>query len=362
VTKDEERGREPCLTDLRRKRPGPDRCGRQLSGEDRLSGLHQKATGNRRYWLGQYWAGLGLILAACCLLSIISTFARLAYQSGATPTTLLWLRFSSFTIVIGGLLILRGRRLRLTPKQIIGTGVMALGMLMNSVGYLGSVAYISIGLSVVLFYTFPLITVGLSAAIGAEKPSFLKLLCVLGAFGGVLLASYNAIGGRFDWMGVILILIGALGFALAIVYGNAKMQGIAPLTMNLWMNVWMVVVMSGAIFLIPTTQHVLGAFTWPTGGLAWFGTVAATGCYILGFSCFFAAVQLLPPSQTGIMMNLEPIIATTSAMLVLGEKTQPLQWLGMAVIIVALAAASVLGARWSARTEATEAETVPQKA
>ncbi|HVJ40700.1 MAG TPA: DMT family transporter [Dongiaceae bacterium] len=313
-----------------------------------------QTAGRRRYWLG-----LGLILIACCLLSIISTFARLAYQSGATPTTLLWLRFSSFTVVIGALLILRRRRLRLTARQLLGTAVMAVGMLMNSVGYLGSVAYISIGLSVVLFYTFPLITVALSALIGAEKPSFIKILCVAGAFCGVLLASANAIGGTFDWRGVALILIGALGFAGAIVYGNARMQGVAPLTMNLWMNLWMVAVMSGAIFLVPGTQAVLGAFTWPTGALAWFGTAAATGCYILGFSCFFAAVQMLPPSQTGIMMNLEPIIATTSAMLVLGEKTQPLQWLGMAVIIVSLGAASVLGARRSADRQPAEA--VPQE-
>jgi len=322
-------------------------------GEARLGGISQ-AAGNRRYWLG-----LGLILIACCLLSIISTFARLAYESGATPTTLLWLRFSSFTVVIGGLLILRRRQLRLTRKQLLGTAVMAVGMLMNSIGYLGSVAYISIGLSVVLFYTFPLITVGLSALIGAEKPSLIKCLCVFGAFGGVLLASVNAIGGRFDWLGVVLILIGALGFALAIVYGNARMQGVPPLTMNLWMNVWMVTVMSGAIFLIPATQQVLGAFIWPTGPLAWFGTAAATGCYILGFSCFFAAVQLLPPSQTGIMMNLEPIIATTSAMLVLGETTVPLQWLGMALIILSLGAASVLGARRGAAREPAEA--VPQE-
>lgn len=327
-------------------------------GEDHLSGLHETAAGRRRYWLG-----LGLILAACCLLSIISTFARLAYESGATPTTLLWLRFSSFTAVIGTLLILRRQRLRLTPKQLLGTGVMALGMMMNSVGYLGSVAYISIGLSIVLFYTFPLITVALSALIGAERPSMVKCLCVLGAFAGVALASAHAIGGTFDWRGIILILIGALGFALAIVYGNARMQGVPPLTMNLWMNVWMVVAMSLAILLLPMTQQVLGAFTWPKGGLAWFGTAAATGCYILGFSCFFAAVQLLPPSQTGIMMNLEPIIATTSAMLVLGEPTVPMQWLGMAVIILSLGAASVLGARRSMGTEtAAEAEVVAERA
>lgn len=309
-----------------------------------MSGLHQPAM--RR----QYWLGLALVLAACCLLSIISTFARLAYQSGATPTTLLWLRFTSFTLVVGAMLILRRRRLRLTGRQLIGTGVMAIGMLMNSIGYLGSVAYISIGLSVVLFYTFPIITMLLSVAIGAERPSVIKIVCLVSAFGGVMLASYHGIVGPLDERGVILILIGAIGFASAIVFGNRAMQGVPSLTMNLWMNVWMSLVMSLAIFspaLQQITQQVLGAFIWPSGGQAWFGTIAATACYILGFSCFFAAVQLLPPSQTGIMMNLEPIIATATAMLVLGERTVPQQWLGMAIIILALGAASTLGARSS---------------
>jgi drug/metabolite transporter (DMT)-like permease len=309
-------------------------------GEVELSGSHQPAA--RR----QYWLGLVLILTACCLLSIISTFARLAYQSGATPTTLLWLRFTGFTAVVGCLLIIRRAKLRLTGPQLIGTGIMAIGMLMNSAGYLGSVAYIKIGLSIVLFYTFPIMTMLLSAATGAERPSLGKILCLLTAFGGVLLASYNAIGTSFDWRGVVLILIGALGLAIAIVYGNGPMRPVPPLTMNLWMNIWLSIFMSGAIFL-PVTSQFLGAFVWPSGGLAWFGAIAATTCYIVGFSCFFAAVQLLPPSQTSIMMNLEPIIATTSAMLVLGEATVPLQWVGMLIIILALGAASLLGARRS---------------
>lgn len=312
---------------------GPHLRGRQILTSDPL-------TASRRH----YWVGLGLILLACVLLSIISTFARLAYESGATPTTLLWLRFLGFIAVIGGYHFIRRRPVRLAAHYLWGTGIMALGMLMNSVGYLGSVAYIKIGLSVVLFYTFPIVTLILSTAIKAERPTPAKILCLLAAFGGVMLASYRNIGDAFDWRGVALILMGALGFAIAIVFGNRAMRGGSPLTMNLWMNVWMVLAMT-ALMSIPAVQQVLGRFTWPTGATAWFGTVAATGCYILGFSCFFAAVQLLPPSQTGIMMNLEPLIATAAAMLVLGEPVYREQWLGMVIILVALALSSLLGAR-----------------
>jgi drug/metabolite transporter (DMT)-like permease len=279
-------------------------------------------------------------------LSVISTFARLAYASGATPSTLLWLRFSSFVVVIGTMLVWRRRNLRLSRMQLLGTGVMAIGMLMNSVGYLGSVAYIKVGLSVVLFYTFPIMTMVMAVVSGAERPSLGKVACLLAAFGGVVLASYHQIGDTFDWRGIGLILMGALGFAGAIVFGSGPMKRVPPLTMNLWMNIWMAIIMSGAIFL-PAATGLLGSFTWPIGGQAWFGTIAATGCYILGFSCFFAAVQLLPPSQTGIMMNLEPLIATTSAMLVLHEPTSVEQWAGMLVIILALGVASLIGSRAS---------------
>ncbi len=247
-------------------------------------------------------------------------------------------------MVIGAYHLLRRRPLRLAPHYLWGTGIMALGMLMNSIGYLGSVAYIKVGLSVVLFYTFPIITLILSVAIGAERPTPVKVICLLAAFGGVMLASYRNIGDAFDWRGVGLIAIGAIGFAIAIVFGNRAMRGGSPLTMNLWMNVWMALVMT-VLVALPPVREVLGAFAWPVGGSAWFGALAATGCYILGFSCFFAAVQLLPPSQTGIMMNLEPLIATAAAMLVLGEPVYREQWLGMLIIIVALALSSLLGAR-----------------
>jgi drug/metabolite transporter (DMT)-like permease len=295
----------------------------------------------------QYWAGLCLVLLACVSLSIISTFAKLAYESGATPTTLVWMRFVSFVVVIGAFHLVRQRRLRLTTRQLWGAGIMAIGMLMNSVGYLGSVAYITIGLQVVLFYTFPIITMLLSLAIRSEKPSWTKTACMLGAFGGVVLASYQSIGSAFDWRGVTLVLTGAAGLAIAVVSGNRAMRSASPLTMNLWMNVWMVLIFSGMIALpgIGTGMaSLLGDFVLPTGGLAWFGAIAASACYIVGFSTFFLAVQLLPPSQTGIMMNLEPFIATTSAMLILHEPTHPTQWIGMSVILIALALSSLLGA------------------
>ena len=315
---------------------GRSSAGRQILTTDQISASRRR-----------YWAGLCLVLLACALLSIISTFARLAYESGATPTTLLWLRFVSFIAVVGAYYLCRRRSLMLHRRYLASSGIMALGMLMNSIGYLGSVAYIKIGLSIVLFYTFPIMTLILSAAIRVERPTPAKILCLLAAFGGVLLASYHNIGSAFDWRGVALILVGAIGFAVAIVFGNRGMRGASPLTMNFWMNVWMAFVMSG-LMTLPAATAMLGAFVWPTGATAWFGTVAATGCYILGFSCFFAAVQLLPPSQTGIMMNLEPLIATTAAMLVLGETTYREQWVGMGIIVIALACSSLFAARQTA--------------
>ncbi|TXH35616.1 MAG: DMT family transporter [Rhodospirillaceae bacterium] len=291
----------------------------------------------------QYWTGLCLVLLACASLSIISTFAKLAYESGATPTTLVWMRFVSFAVVIGAYHLIRQRRLRLTTRQLGGAGIMAIGMLMNSIGYLGSVAYITVGLQVVLFYTFPIITMLLSLAIRSEKPSWTKIVCMFTAFGGVVLASSQSIGSAFDWRGVGLVLTGATGLAIAVVSGNRAMRGASPLTMNLWMNVWMALIFSGMIAL-PGIGSLLGDFVLPVGGLAWFGAIAASACYILGFSTFFIAVQLLPPSQTGITMNLEPFIATTSAMVILHEPTHPTQWIGMSVILAALGLSSVLGA------------------
>ena len=206
--------------------------------------------------------------------SLITTFCKVAYQAGATPLALAWVRFAAFILLIGCYQLARRRPFRLPRRNLIASLPMAVGMMMMSIGYLSSVVYIKVSLAVVLLYSFPLMVGVLATVSGRERIQPVRALALVVAFAGLTLA------------------VGLEG-----------------------------------------------------GALGWIGLGGATLCYVLGFVLLFAAMKLLPPSQTAVMMNIEPIVSITAATLLLGEVTRPVQWIGILIMLAALCFSALRGAR-----------------
>src|SRR3546814_1401767 len=48
-----------------------------------------------------FWLGTALIVLSACCFGLITTLSRIAYDSGGTPNTQVFLRFVAFVILIG---------------------------------------------------------------------------------------------------------------------------------------------------------------------------------------------------------------------------------------------------------------------
>ena len=174
-----------------------------------------------------HWAALGLLLVGTIFVSLITTFASLAYQGGATPMLLVWSRFTALALTLAVILRLGGISFRLPQRNFRATFWIAICLMMMSVGYLSSVAYIKVSLAVILLYTYPLMVAVFAALSGRERLNPLKALLLLTAFIGLVIAlgrdlglSIDAGGIAFDpglisldWRGAALALIAALGVA-----------------------------------------------------------------------------------------------------------------------------------------------------
>ncbi len=278
-----------------------------------------------------------LIAVSAVFFSLITTFGKLAYQAGATPLALTWIRFAAFVVLVGAIQLILRRPFRLPRRNLVATLPMAVGMMMMSVGYLSSVVYIKVSLAVVLLYSFPLMVGFLAAVSGRERIRPAKALALLVAFAGLVMA-IGLEGGTLDWRGVALALIAALGVAGTMTFGGPYLDGVDSLTVNVWTNVWMLIAMTAWL-------AAFGGAELPAGTEGWIGLCGATLCYIVGFVLLFAAMKLLPPSQTAVMMNIEPIVSISAATLVLGEATSALQWLGVAIMLAALTFSALSGVR-----------------
>ena len=279
--------------------------------------------------------GLGITLLAAFFVSLVTTFARIAYDSGSNPATLVFLRSACMMLVMGGLQLAARRSLVLPRRTIpitIGLGICIFGM---SFGYLSSVFYISVSLAVLLLYTYPLMVGIASPLLGRERMTWIKALCLVGAFAGLVVASSKGIGS-LDWRGIVFALTAAASIAVIALFGGQAMSRAHPFVMNAWMNLW--IVLAVGLYLA-----VSGGPHFPQTTVGWLATLAVCLCYTLGISFLFLGLMLISPAQSALTMNLEPLFSTSAAILLLHEAVAPRQWIGMAMLLIFLGVSTLAG-------------------
>ncbi len=225
-----------------------------------------------------HWGALGLLFVGTIFVSLITTFASLAYQGGATPMLLVWSRFTALMIVLG--LILKAARVsfKLPKRNMRATLWIALCLMAMSVGYLSSVAYIKVSLAVILLYTYPLLVAVFAALSGRERISPLRALLLVTAFLGLVIALGQDIGLQLDlggiafdagqmtldWRGAAFALIASLGVAAFVTWGGAYLDDVDSRVVNFWAQLWM-------IGLATVYVTIVGGVFLPETGLGWLG-------------------------------------------------------------------------------------------
>jgi drug/metabolite transporter (DMT)-like permease len=79
--------------------------------------------------------------------------------------------------------------------------------------------------------------------------------------------------------------------------------------------------------------------------LAPYAVAMTIGGYVFGFALQFLALVRIPAVAAGIVYCAEPVVAALSSTLILGEALSPIQLLGGGLVIAAIIANVLLGAR-----------------
>jgi drug/metabolite transporter (DMT)-like permease len=277
----------------------------------------------RAFWLGT----LAAILTPTFFGSI-TTLSKLAYDSGTTAQSLVLARCVIFVIVIGMLIKATRRPTILSASGLRGSLWIAASTAIMSLGYLGSVAYIPVTLSAIIFFTFPLLVALLAALSGRERLSLAKAAALLVAFGGLVLA----LGPHFDSLdirGILCSAVAGTAMAVTIAFSGPVLQRHDPLTMNVYINLWMMLA-------VAVVFYFAGGLAWPTtvgGYAAAFGVCAL---YVLAFTCWLLSLRLISPVRVASLFNLEPLITIAVAYVVLDERLSAAQSVGVVLVLGAI--------------------------
>ena len=287
----------------------------------------------------------GYFYVAGCAFSfgLITTIAKLTYDEGASPQTVVFFRILAGSLMMGvwsvvshrkklKKIILKSPRFSNLPFAflVFVIGFCIAGM---SLGYLSSVKYIPVSLSVLLFFTFPFWVLILNYFIDGVVVSRLNFLSFVLAFFGLAIClgpSWEVL----DWRGIALVLGGALCSA-GMIIGASKATKLVSMTDLVFLSNTVGVIFVGLLL------YLTDSFSLSHTIDGWSGIAVICILFIIGQLSLFAATKSIGSTQTSLILNIEPLVSIGAAIFLLGENLLFSQSLGVAVILLALILPSV---------------------
>jgi drug/metabolite transporter (DMT)-like permease len=282
------------------------------------------------------------LLAALCY-GCVPTFARLAFEYGAPVLHTVVLRTLAVIVVMGAVALLARQSFRIPAEARFGFLLQFLATGGVSIFYLISVQYIPVALSVIIFFTFPVIILLVSPLVEGTAPNLVRLAIGLAAFGGLAIAA----GPQFetlDLRGIVFAFMGAACCALQFFAGRMSSRFMEPAAYAALVHVVVIPVILIASYLMtgPGFVYLGGA------GLPWSGYLAGLAMslgYVIAFFFHMSSLRHARPATVAPFFNLEPVIGTLAAIFILGEVPAANHYLGGAIVLAALFACAMLEAR-----------------
>ncbi len=273
---------------------------------------------------------LGPGVLAAVSFGISDIFTKLALLAGMDALTLAAYRGVVGTLfVVAWLRVAPPRQVHTARQRLIALGI---GLLLAANLYLLFVAIrlVAVPIAILSYFVYPLLTGIVGAAIGLERlPLVSAAAAVVALLGLALMLGTDT--AHLAWLGVGLA-IGAACCRVAtlLVTRAALSQADSRLT------TWYTMLSSTAALLAVSVT--LGPPTLPQTGIGWVGFFGVCVCSTTSILALFASTIRIGAFRTALIMNLEPVVSTLLSIVVLDEVLTPLQFLGGAIMVLALCA------------------------
>lgn len=230
------------------------------------------------------------------------------------------------------------RRDRL-PAMALGIGQFALLIALLNFG-LQSVPAAPAAL---IFASFPLLALGVAAALGHERLTARKLVAVALTLGGVAVALGSGVAARGAWWGELAVLASALTGAVCSVLYRPYLRRHPLLPLTVWA--------------LGAAVASLAAGAWIEGGFARLPQISVSGWIVLGavgassgvgYWLWLWALRHADASRVTLYLALSPLTALALGAAVLGEPVPARLWLALALVGAGL---------WATRTPGAPAAT-----
>ena len=293
-------------------------------------------------------------LAAICGSALVGTMPMLAlrlYAGGIGATSMLFWRYGIALILMGGVAAAMGLDLRREWR----TGGWRIALVGASLGaaqtlcFWESIKTLETSVAVLLFYTYPVVTLAIDRVVFKRPVRPVALACVaIILFGAGLITAPGLRAGMFDLRGLAWALPSPLFYSLYLALNARLLRRHPPLVGAGFLYI-------GMGFTFGIAALILGLDVPATSGTWLLLLVVAIGPSALTTTLFSYAVPRLGASSYAIIANVELVTVVAIGMLVLGETVTPGRLAGAALIVTGIVTHGLSKARTHSPTSALRA-------
>lgn len=262
---------------------------------------------------------------------LIPLFTVPLLAGGMPFMSVLTYRFVFATLFLALLLLVRRKSFALRRHDVLPLVLLALFYIMSSLFLIWGYTFMSSGIATTLHFMYPVITTVIMMFFFHERKSPWRIGAVLTAIAGVYFLSNDATGGSFDWVGVLVVLASAVGYALYLVaIGQMKQLEVRGIRLTFFVFLF-------STLLLLAGMACFGHMT-PIGS-----TTDLTNLLLLAFVptvvsniSLVEAIKRIGSTLTSVLGAMEPVTAVIIGILVFSEPlTLPIT-IGILLIISAV--------------------------
>ncbi len=268
-------------------------------------------------------------------------FAKPLYNDGMNPDSVLLFRYLFAVLVMALMMLYNGWKRhnmaqtfqvsRHNIPQLILLGFM---MALSSLTLFSSYNYIPVGIASTLLFVYPILTALIMTLCFHERLSWLVVLCLFIACGGITLlcpmeGGTITLSGDF-LIGFLIVMLSGLAYAIYLVGLNkTRLRNVASMPVTFYVLIFGTFLFVGRLFFAPLTV--------PEHPIMWLNLLAlGIVPTVVSLVCTAKAIQNIGSTYTALCGALEPVTAVVLGVIILGEGVSMRDIIGMALIFIAV--------------------------
>ena len=262
---------------------------------------------------------------------LIPLFAIPAMQHGMDFMNVISYRFLFATISLAVLLKIRKVSFGIQKSDLPTLLLLSFFYIISSVFLLWGYKFMPSGVATTIHFMYPVVTTVIMMLFFREKNSVARTLAILMAIAGVYSLSYSDSKGETDLLGVVIVLISAVGYALYLVaVGQRKNQSLKGLKLTFYVFLFSTIILLAGM-LSTGTMHPIPDYT--TAGNLLLLAIIPT---IVSNLTLIEAIKYIGATRTSVLGAMEPVTAVVVGIAVFGETFTVSIAIGIMLIVSAV--------------------------